>query len=537
MLSLRLTLAFATTLLVVLCALEAEAQQVPVQVTPEPVVVRLADYQANTTVLPTHVMLGKRAGPKTAEIVVDYVNFPESARAAFQFAVDQWERHISSSVPIRIQATWEPLEPAGVLGSARPWTLSARFPGAARDDVWYPIGLAEAVSGQPQNASTDPDIVASFNSNFEAWYFGADENVPTNQLSFATVVMHEIGHGLGFFGSFIVDDGVGDQECPEGGTGTGCWGVSSRQGDLFPVIFDLFAEDAQEISLLNTEVYPNPSSVLASALTSDALFYSAPLLRRINDDLPADLYAPFNFEPGSSFSHLDERTFPPGSPNSLMTPQIARNEAIFSPGAFTCAILSSIGWPLGSSCMALVSTEPILASLGADVQEGRVRLIWSVRPGASVERLQVLRSYEEGPFLPVDTLDVDPGASYEFSYDPPFPGRYVFRLDELVGEETVMLGETAQLFVPPTEPITAAVYPNPFAGRATLTLFSSEERAARVIAYDALGQRLGVLFEGTLGREEARRVPLEGTRFSAGVYYLRIVTALGSETISVVHVE
>ncbi|NIV03224.1 MAG: T9SS type A sorting domain-containing protein, partial [Calditrichae bacterium] len=56
------------------------------------------------------------------------------------------------------------------------------------------------------------------------------------------------------------------------------------------------------------------------------------------------LYAPSNWEQGSSYSHLDETTFPPGNPNSLMTPQIGNAEPIHAPGPVTLGIFRDMGW-------------------------------------------------------------------------------------------------------------------------------------------------------------------------------------------------
>ena len=55
--------------------------------------------------------------------------------------------------------------------------------------------------------STLPDIAATFNSDIDNnnnclnntnWYYGIDGNKPSNSFGLLTVVLHEIGHGLGF---------------------------------------------------------------------------------------------------------------------------------------------------------------------------------------------------------------------------------------------------------------------------------------------------------------------------------------------------
>ena len=59
------------------------------------------------------------------------------------------------------------------------------------------------------------------------------------------------------------------------------------------------------------------------------------------------MYAPATYEPGSSYSHFDESTYPAGDPASLMTPSIGYGEAIHDPGALGLGLLNDIGWTAG----------------------------------------------------------------------------------------------------------------------------------------------------------------------------------------------
>ena len=54
------------------------------------------------------------------------------------------------------------------------------------------------------NGESRYDIVANFNSNVD-WYYGTDMNCPDTLYDLVTVVMHEIGHGLGFTGFLFID--------------------------------------------------------------------------------------------------------------------------------------------------------------------------------------------------------------------------------------------------------------------------------------------------------------------------------------------
>lgn len=299
----------------------------------------------------------------SATFEVNYSGFTPEARAAFQRAVEIWSEHISSPVPIRIQAEFTPLGPR-TLGSAGPFLLRD-FPGAPLPSTWYPFALADAIAGQdlselfPEPEDFFYDINAQFNSSQTAFYFGLDGNPPSNQFDFVTIVLHELGHGLGFIGSGSVDDGSGDAEC-NGVRSTGCWGYFSGNPSGFPFVFDRFIEDGRGVEFLDTDVYPNPSRALGGLLQSEDLFVDSPNVTRLFG-AEAPVWAPVSFEEGSSFSHWDEIVVR-GTSAALMTPQVARGEAYQDPGNITCAFFGDMGWALGTGCSLLtVDSEDELA--------------------------------------------------------------------------------------------------------------------------------------------------------------------------------
>jgi hypothetical protein len=128
---------------------------------------------------------------------------------AFTYAADIWGSKLSSAVPIRIQAAFTPLScnaSSAVLGSAGAWDVFADFPGAPRAGTWYPSALAEKLAGAELSAAGDPDISANFNSRLglasdclpgTPFYLGLD-NHHGSAIDFVTVLLHEMGHGLGF---------------------------------------------------------------------------------------------------------------------------------------------------------------------------------------------------------------------------------------------------------------------------------------------------------------------------------------------------
>ena len=96
------------------------------------------------------------------------------------------------------------------LASARPAFFYSNF--ATSDprfgsDTQYPKALASHFI----RADIEPDHDdVTMNVNFGyPYYFGTDALTPDNQYDFVSVVMHELIHGLGFYGSFREQGGYG----------------------------------------------------------------------------------------------------------------------------------------------------------------------------------------------------------------------------------------------------------------------------------------------------------------------------------------
>ncbi|MCC3607064.1 MAG: hypothetical protein JGK24_28540, partial [Microcoleus sp. PH2017_29_MFU_D_A] len=267
-----------------------------------------------------------RSAPAT--INVTYNGVPTQAQAAFQYAVDIWKNLIYSPVPINIQVGWA-ASSSGNLGSGGPSAYQQNFANAPKPNTLYPIGLANSLAGSDLD-TTKPDITLSFNSSRADWYFGIDRNTPSNQFDFVSVALHEIAHGLGFTGQMQSNSGVGQ------------WGS-------LPAIYDGFAVNGSGQSLINTSLFPNPSTALGSQLTSNSLLFNGTNTRNANGNNNPRLFAPNPWNSGSSYYHLDESAYPAGSINSLMTPTLNTAEAIHNPGPVALGILKDLGWDVNTS--------------------------------------------------------------------------------------------------------------------------------------------------------------------------------------------
>ncbi len=262
--------------------------------------------------------------PEAATINVTYVNFPAGAQTTFQYAVNIWAGLLDSPVTINILAMWTSLDP-DILGSAGTMSLNRDFPGAPAANTWFPDALTDkrtcsSYGGMPY------DIVANFNSDVTAWYFGIDGVVPGDQWDFATVALREIGHGLGFASSFTTVNSA-----------VGRWDDVSVPGT--PEIYTRFAREGLGTSIIS---YTSPSLALATALQGrvEGVFWTGQFATAGNGGVSPTLHSPNHWDPLASFSYFDQDMYD----MELMRPELPQGVAIHNPGARTLGVLRDIGW-------------------------------------------------------------------------------------------------------------------------------------------------------------------------------------------------
>ena len=136
----------------------------------------------------------------------------------FQHAADIWGSILPSNITITVQANFDALScdaSSAVLGSAGPTSVFRDFPGAEFSGTWYHSALANKQANADIDGGANNDIAARFNSSVDNndnclsgtnWYYGFDGN-EAGDVELLTVVLHEVGHGLGF--SELVDHSSG----------------------------------------------------------------------------------------------------------------------------------------------------------------------------------------------------------------------------------------------------------------------------------------------------------------------------------------
>jgi hypothetical protein len=147
---------------------------------------------------------------------------------AYKKAAMIWEEALDVDQTVVLQATFVPLAcgpTSGVLGAAGALTIFRDFGAESFPRTWYAAALANEIAGEDLGGTTpDPallappfndEIVSFFNATLgspgclenSSWYYGFDNNGPAGSIDFLTVLLHEVGHGLGF--QNFADDATG----------------------------------------------------------------------------------------------------------------------------------------------------------------------------------------------------------------------------------------------------------------------------------------------------------------------------------------
>lgn len=281
-------------------------------------------------------------------VTLQFRGVPRAAREAIWHAMDIWFSELEITVPFTLRVYWEEMDMEDPpLAFAQPywdeeegeapWACSERVDWGCR-----PKTLVNQLSGRRLNGEFDPD--PEFEVHFHEdhnWYLGTDGNPGRNEFDLVTVMLHEIGHTLGFMSGFSVNH---DRR-----TGEVLWDDSK-----WSVYYDQFVWGRLEGDLLSLN---SPSRSLYNALTSNRIFWGRSDMKNWHEESllsvrrnggPVMLWATADTSarPGQHVSHLDEEAFPFSHSDNLMTPIRYWGEAKHHLGPVTLGMLYDLGWDL-----------------------------------------------------------------------------------------------------------------------------------------------------------------------------------------------
>lgn len=232
---------------------------------------------------------------ETDWFIVEFTDFTTPGINSFLRACEVWESVLEITVPIHIEARWVNDDPL-TLGTTNIGPQVCNFANAPLPDILYVPSLANQLAGQDLNPS-DSDMSFDLNSqadwDFSSSHPGYYEGAPKD---FQTVVLHEIGHGLGIAGTAAITVGVPTlgQANPFGD----CW--------TKPNVYD---HHVQLSEFGGTPIVDVDYLDLAAALTSENLFWNGSNATAVNGGDLVPLHSPAQWDPGSSYSHVAPMEF------------------------------------------------------------------------------------------------------------------------------------------------------------------------------------------------------------------------------------
>lgn len=220
-------------------------------------------------------------------------------KTAFEFALNIWATQLQGSVAINVNATFDNLggtSVSAVLGQAGPAFSARDFSGAPVAGTWFSIAEANELNGSDLNGASQ-EITAQFNTDVDNgvvlgsvnFYYGTDNN-PGSNIDFKSVVLHEMGHGLGF--TSLIN------------TSNGQWSSG------FP---DIFGRQLTQTSVGNFDAMSDGQRL--SALTSGAVFWKGAQVVAAKGG-QVKMFCPNPQQPGSTLVHWDTSN----TPDLLMEP-------------------------------------------------------------------------------------------------------------------------------------------------------------------------------------------------------------------------
>jgi hypothetical protein len=271
----------------------------------------------------------------------------------FNEAARLWGQLITSTIPIVVEATFDPLtcgSTTGVLGSAGPQWMFHDFPNAPVAGVFYPAALADALSGQ--NLAAKTDISAQFNSTVNGtpgclggsyFYYGFDHQLTGHNdgrsyiADLLGVVLHELGHGLGFVS--IVDQNGNGVTGSDNVTRLGAYEQFAYEESL-----NMYWPQMSAAQRMQSEI--GQSSAGNASLVWNGPHVNGNLQRLMQGTSAAGhlrLFTPGTYDASSSISHWDSSA----TPDLLMESRYSLATGNHT-DLTTCA-LYDMGWQ-GSRC-------------------------------------------------------------------------------------------------------------------------------------------------------------------------------------------
>ncbi|CAN5706923.1 hypothetical protein BH20ACI4_BH20ACI4_11100 [soil metagenome] len=309
----------------------------------------------------------------------------------FQAAAAIWGNFLDSSVNIQVRSQFDPqtcTSTSAVLGSAGTRTVHMDFSSSAQAGTWYHQALANKYVGY--DLTPTEDINATFNSNLNGsagclggrrFYLGFDNATPSQTVNLLVVLLHEMGHGLGFSSFANGQTGALFNASPDVYT-------SKMYDNTTAKFWNNMTDAERAVSAINANnvMWDGSNTKIASGVLTGG---------RDAANGRVQLYTPGTFSGGSSVSHWNTAA----SPNLLMEPSINNNLSLNLD--LTPHLLRDIGWFRDTN----TDTVPdailsVLPTAGTIVVNTQANVFW-VNAGGFNKNVDIELSLDGGNTFPV----------------------------------------------------------------------------------------------------------------------------------------
>ena len=228
-----------------------------------------------------------------------------------------------SNINLRVEFSFRDLGSTGTLGSAGP----AGF--QAINGLFYAQALFNLIS-QTDLTGTVTSLSVSMNTNASVNWSYSNTTPAASQYSWQAVIMHEVGHSMGFFDTL------------------------NRNGSYYNAGPSIF-ETMSTLGIGGSPLSSLDQAARAAAIISNNVFWSGQFGLASNNNVPIKLYAPNPYEEGSTYSHIDPSERGKGG---IYFPSLADATYFPGPTAQELAIFRDLGWAVTGSATPTPAPSP-----------------------------------------------------------------------------------------------------------------------------------------------------------------------------------
>ena len=275
--------------------------------------------------------------PSTFTFNISGSPVPTDLVAALDNAAQRWNNYLIITEPIKVNIILvnNSLYPFSglTLGNGR-----TNFSNAPVTDHIYPTSLANQLAGTELNPGEyDMDIYVNLYTSF---YYGTGK--PNNsKMDFITFIMHEIGHGLGFYSDgYVNSSNIGSfGNIPPSALSPLSASFPWRGQDSIPTIYDKFIIKQSQNNLVG--IAPNNTLMLGDSIKYTANYFDGPTYANSsNGGTPIKLSGGTgSFTLGVDLLHLHSSIC-----NSIMSYCWGLGDTVRKPASLEIGILKEIGW-------------------------------------------------------------------------------------------------------------------------------------------------------------------------------------------------